>query len=299
MRVPTGTPSTADLAQAVAARRGASTVKLAGSGTEFLFYEATFDGYQEGYRIPRSVEFRTANNRGVLAETLQRQEMVIARWANTHGVPSALPMGLIDHDGVPVLVLEVVDDDGTDMDSAALGSSIAAMHSQPRPEFELVAQNGLPLAARIVHRLTERYAELKGYHSLPDLPHSAVLRSTLDSLSTEPVLNHLDLRRQNVRIHKGQPRSIFDWSNALAGPPELEFARVHEYSVIEENGVDYRAFLNGYIKGGGSIDVDTAAFPLLRLDTAVMLALVFSSVAPNAGLRDHFVSRSRTLAHQL
>ncbi|MCD4853489.1 hypothetical protein LN996_21925 [Arthrobacter sp. AK01] len=95
--------TTTDIALAVAARRGAGPVTLAGAGTEFLFFEAAGGLAREGYRIPRSREFNTANNRGVSAETLQRQEMALAHWASGHGIPSAAAIDLVIEAGTAAL----------------------------------------------------------------------------------------------------------------------------------------------------------------------------------------------------
>ncbi|MGF6834148.1 hypothetical protein QF015_002330 [Paenarthrobacter sp. TE4293] len=291
--------TTTDVAIAVAARRGAGSVTLAGAGTEFLFYEAIAGEVREGYRVPRSREFNTANNRGVSAETLQRQEMALARWASGNGIPSAAAIDLVVQDGFPVLVLEVVDDDGSELDSAGLGSVVASMHGLPVPDFPLVAQAGRFWDGRLVDRLEGRYARLRIRHSLPNLPPSATLQATLERSSSEPCLTHMDLRRQNVRVRNRQPLAIFDWSNALAAPPDLEIARISEYSVIRENGIDYTAFLNGYSKGGGSIDVGSLSWPIYTLDAAVMLAGVFDTVAPDPEVREHFLSRARALVDEL
>ncbi|QSZ50199.1 phosphotransferase [Arthrobacter sp. D5-1] len=291
--------TTADIAFAVAARRGAGSVSLGGAGTEFLFYEAAGGLVREGYRIPRSSEFNTANNRDVSAETLQRQEMMLAHWASDNGIPSAAAIDLVMQDGFPVLILEVVDDDGSDLDCSALGSVIASMHRLPVPGLPLVAQAGRPWDARLVDRLEERYSRLRIRHSLPNLPPSATLQATLERNSSEPRLMHMDLRRQNVRVRSGQPLAIFDWSNTLAAPPDLEIARISEYSVIRENGIDYTAFLDGYSKGGGSIDVGSLSWPIYTLDAAVMLAGVFDTVAPDPEVREHFLSRARALVREL
>ena len=291
--------TTTDIALAVAARRGAGSVSSGGAGTEFLFYEAAGGLVREGYRIPRSREFNTVNNRGVSAETLQRQEMMLARWASVNGIPSAAAIDLVMQDGFPVLILEVMDDDGSELDSAALGSVVASMHGLPVPDLPLAAQAGRLWDARLVDRLEERFARLRIRHSLPNLPPTATLRAILDADSHEACLTHLDLRRHNVRVHNGQPLAIFDWSNALAAPPELEIARISEYSVIRENGIDYTAFVDGYSHGGGSIDVGSPSWPIYTLDAAVMLAGVFDSVAPDPEVREHFLSRARALVREL
>lgn len=288
-----------EAAQRLASGRGAHKVTLSGSGTEFLFYTATRDGREEGYRIPRAVEFNTANNRGVSALDLQRQEMALAAWASVNGIPSAQPLDLIEQDGFPVLIVDVVEDDGSELDAAALGGVIARMHRLQQPEMDFVAQNGLPVNQRIVRRLEQRYGELCKNVPLPALPKTARMLGDLEENLSTPTLTHLDIRRQNVRVVGGLPQSIFDWSNALGAAPELEIARIQEYSAIAENGLDYGAFRAGYALEGGAVATETPAWPILRLDTAVMLAVVFSSVAPNDGLREFFTSRVRQLIKQL
>ncbi|MFJ5956564.1 phosphotransferase [Paenarthrobacter sp. NPDC092416] len=288
-----------DIAKAAAARRGAHQVVLAGSGTEFLFFIATKDGRQEGYRIPKTPEFNTANNPGVVARDLQVQEMGLADWATSNGIPSAEPLDLFDLHGYPVLVLEVVEDDGSVLDSSALGAIISRMHEKPVPSLDLVAQNGSPIYSRIVERLVQRYDVLGKYTELPLLPPNPELIGSLENNLGQPLLTHLDLRRQNVRVRNGQPHSIFDWSNALVAAPEVELARVQEYAAIPENGLNYEEFHAGYGQQGGGVTTDSPAWPILRLDTAAMLAVVFSSVAPNEDLRTKFLGRVRELVSQL
>ncbi|MFF1827921.1 phosphotransferase family protein [Paenarthrobacter sp. NPDC058040] len=289
----------AHAASRIAARRGFRRVTLAGSGTEFLFFVASGHGRQEGYRVPRTPYFKTANNPGVSASDLQRQEMALAAWARTNGVPSAQPLDLIDQDGYPVLVLEVLDDDGSRLDSAAVGAVIATMHLLPPPGLAFVAQNGLPIGVRIAERLGHRYSALGQRTQLPPLPPVGRMADALESSLAPPGLVHLDVRRQNVRVQQGRPLSLFDWSNALPAAPELEIARIEEYAAIAAKGLDYRAFREGYAAAGGVVNETYAAWPLFRLDAAVMLAVVFDSVAPDPALRELFLGRVTSLLGQL
>ena len=223
----------------------------------------------------------------------------MAAWASANGIPSARPLDLAEQDGAPVLILNVVEDDGSELDGAALGRIAARMHQLPLPEMEFVAQNGMPVHPRIVQRLEQRYADLGRSLRLPGLPPTGQMLRDLDRDLRGSRLTHLDVRRQNVRVVGGQPQSIFDWSNALGAAPELEIARIEEYAAIAENGLDYEAFRAGYALGGGSVATDTSAWLILRLDAAVMLAVVFSSVAPNGELRALFLNRVRGLVKQL
>lgn len=72
-----------------------------------------------------------------------------------------------------------------------------------------------------------------------------------------------------------------------------------EYAAIPENGLNYRDFHSGYGQQGAGVTTDSLAWPILRLDTAVMLAVVFSSVAPKEDLRMKFLGRVRELVSQL
>ncbi|MFJ4030170.1 phosphotransferase [Paenarthrobacter sp. NPDC089989] len=225
--------------------------------------------------------------------------MALAAWSSANGIPSAQPLDLVEHNGFLVLVLNVVEDDGSVLDTAALGLIVARLHQLPLPEVDFIAQNGMPINLRIVGRLEKRYAELGKNDLLPVLPGAAQLLHDLDDNLGSARLTHLDLRRQNVRVVGGQPQSIFDWSNALGAAPELEIARIEEYAAIDENGLDYEAFLEGYAREGGTVATDTPAWPILRLDTAVMPAVVFSSVAPIAQLKELFLARVKTLVKEL
>ena len=280
------------IAQLAARRRGAEEVRAAGAGTEFAFF-VTPDG--EGYRVPRSVVFRTVNDPGVAARGMQEQEWQLMRWARQQGVPTAEVIDLIQVEGFPVLVVEVVDDDGSVLDGRQFGRVVARLHQAPAPAFAPVVQHRLDLADRIAARLTERHGALKKY-GLEDLPGTDRLAARVRAGTGAAVLNHLDLRRQNVRCLSGEVRALFDWSNALIAPPEVELARLTEYAEIPENGLDLHEVLAGYREAGGSVRDDSDAWAVLRLDAAVMLAIVFDQVSPNPDLRDLFVERARGIS---
>ncbi len=130
-------------------------------------------------------------------------------------------------------------------------------------------------------------------YGLPKLPGR--LAEAIRAGTGQAVVNHLDLRRQNVRCGNGVVRALFDWSNVLLAPAELELARLTEYAEIPANGLELGEILAGYRAAGGTVADQTDAWSVLRLDAAVMLANVFDSVAPDAELRDRFVGRAKEL----
>lgn len=283
----------------LAARRNARGLSLTGEGTEFLFFSSLRGTQKEGYRIPHAHVFDRINNPTVPAYGLQLKELKLSIWAQEHGLPGARPIDLVDQDGYPVLITEIIEDDGSPVDAHALGALLASLHRlQPFTFDEENAKPG-PGYAAVAQRIADRHARLSHQNSLPSLPRVSTLLALLEGSLHRRSLLHLDIRRQNVRVLAGTPLALFDWSNALCAAPEMELARIEEYSAIAENGLDNVALRTGYSRNGGSFDDTSAAWAVLRLDAAVMLAGVFSSVAPNKYLEQLFLARSRTLLESL
>ncbi len=302
------------LATLAARRRGAGKVRTAGRGTEFAFFVAD-NG--EGYRVPRADLSDRVNDPDVSAHHLQHKERVFTTWAAEHDLPAAEVRELLEIKGTPVLVVTVVEDDGSELAGRAFGRVLARMHQTPPPTISAEHQppTGIPqhemptgnarhesptgnvhherdLADTIAARLTHRHAALTKY-GLKQLPEH--LAETIRAGTGPEVVNHLDLRRQNVRCRDGEVTALFDWSNALLAPVELELARLTEYAEIAANGLELGELLAGYREAGGIVADHTDAWRLLRLDAAVMLANVFDSVAPDPQLRNLFLERSAAL----
>lgn len=86
----------------------------------------------------------------------------------------------------------------------------------------------------------------------------------------------MDWRPANLRTRGGTIVGVIDWSNALIGPAVVELYRVLE---LESPGPE---FVNSYTSVNGALPRVTEVEELfLRLDAALMLALVFLSEAPD------------------
>ncbi len=286
------------VAEQLALLRGADKPALVGKGTEFLFFTACNDGRSEGYRVPRAPVFDTANNPSTAAKGLQEKEFELSKWAAGHGIPSARVEEIVEVRGYPVLVLEVIDDDGSALESSAVGSLLARMHRAAPPDF-MVHGSEQNFGQFLAQRLSRRYALTQESLQLPRLPDQAALESWLNAELVARSVAHLDVRRQNFRVSSGMPTALFDWSNALLAPPEIEAARLAEYSLIEDNGIDYNEFLAGYQQSGGRLRDQGAAWRVLQLDTAIMLTGVFRSLAENKRLARLFADRASELAESL
>ena len=148
----------------------------------------------------------------------------------------------------------------------------------------------MPTAHLLVRRIADRFTELAAFVAgLPAAPPAGRLMAVLTPRPAGRLL-HLDVRASNLRCAGGAVRALLDWSNALTGDPALELGRLAEYALLPENGLDYEAILAGYRE---LVPVDPAAFWIYRLDAAVMLALLFSSEVPQAGLGPRAIDRLR------
>ena len=157
------------------------------------------------------------------------------------------------------------------------GQLLRAIHDSPLPDTELVMQGEREAGDLIAERLLRRSGVIERIvgMNLP-LPESDLVRAVLAQSSGRLSLLHMDARPENLLTWKGTVRGVIDWSNALIGSPALELARIGEYGHLKSD------FLSGY-GDSEAIEVPLREELLYRLDTAVMLALVFLSEAPNAG----------------
>jgi aminoglycoside phosphotransferase (APT) family kinase protein len=122
------------------------------------------------------------------------------------------------------------------------------------------------------------------------LPEPDVLQALLERQTAASCVLHMDMRPANLLTWRSEIKAVVDWTNALTGDPALELARIAEYGHLTD---EFRA---GY---GAAAAVPKPVELLYRLDTAVMLAVVFLSEAPNAELGARQVARTVQLTHYL
>lgn len=100
----------------------------------------------------------------------------------------------------------------------------------------------------------------------------------------------MDMRPANLLTHRSAIAAVIDWSNALVGDPALELARIEEYGHLSSG------FREGY---GEAVNAPRQIHLVYRLDTAIMLAVVFLSEAPNPGAARAQVDRVKELCARL
>ncbi|OAA54881.1 dihydropyrimidine dehydrogenase [Cordyceps fumosorosea ARSEF 2679] len=300
-----------ELAQAFAVKAGLSNLQPLAAGLEFDVYKATSRAHGAVVlRVPKSKVFQNANDPNVDARALVRQEVTIVELllVTATSVPVPRCHGYYEIDGHPAMVSEYMpgddDDDDDDDDSVsadvvdvALGRVAALIHATQVPAdwpVALVAMEGCraseELPTLFVRRMRRRFEVLGGLvpQTRDWAPDEATLRAVAEPLlllrGRPAALLHMDLRRANVRVARAagdrgvlDVSAVFDWTNALLGPPVVDVYRSLEW------GARGAPFLAGYesVRGAPLEEVSPREEAFLRLDAALVLALVFASEAPD------------------
>jgi len=270
---------------------GSGAVSVAGSGLNFLVCRAETARY--GTLALRTPWVATLVNDtdGVLdARRLLRQEAALTDHARAGGIPTPAIRALhLSDDGPHFLASDFVHGDGSPPDARAFGMLMRAIHALPPPDCPLIEGGDTPPHERIAARLSERTAALARLvgEAFP-LPDRRELADLLAPRAEMRALLHMDARPANLFTRRGAIAAIVDWGNALVGDPALELARIAESGHLDDD------FLAGY--GSDPLGALPPAIEVLyRLDTVMMLALVFLAEAPDPAAAWTMLARARRL----
>ena len=268
------------------------------AGLEFAAYHAVPDGRPVVVKTPWSRHISNDNDTEQDARDLLAQEAALLRFAHATGVP-APEVELVHVDGeVDLIVTAFVPTDGSSPDPESLAAVLARLHAAPPPTLPLVAQPAgfVPVVAERVARRAGVVERLAGIRL--GLPTPDGLAAAIGPVSGPQSLLHLDFRAANLLTVQGRVAGLIDWTNAMVGDPAFELARIDEYASVPAGFATAYARHRGVAGDGGESPQGTRQL-VYRLDTAVMLAVVFLSEAPEAAQAVLRVERVRELAHQL
>lgn len=254
-----------------------TNLRLEDSGMEFVVCRG--DSPTLGplaFRVPWDRHFANANDESVDARDLLCQEAALSSHVGVFGIATPPVRHLhIGNDGFDFLVSEFVVHDGSAPDPREVGQLLRAIHDCPVPDVKLVMQGERQVGDVIAERLLRRSRVIERIAGIGlTLPDPACVRDTLAQSTAKPSLLHMDARPENLLTWRGNIRAVIDWSNALIGSPALDLARMEEYGHLTPD------FLHGYGVSEAA-EAPLSERLLYSLDTAVMLAVVFLSEAPN------------------
>jgi aminoglycoside phosphotransferase (APT) family kinase protein len=266
-------------------------LQKAGNGLEFCILRGELPSGVIAIKVPRDRVFSNANDAYIDSRVLLDQEFAIMRHLKACGMTQVPePISQLEAAGFGALVMPYVPSDGSKPDEYELGQLLAKIHTAQPPDLQLSAQEGCAIPDLLEGRINRRWKELAAFvHDLPSLPQTGTIARALEEIAEVKQLLHMDFRAANLRTKKGRVLAVVDWSNALLGHPALELARV------AETGETGKRFLEGYSSIAALPKVSPLAEIIFRLDTAIMLALVFLSEEPNPDRAPLAVKRVREL----
>ncbi|CCT65439.1 uncharacterized protein FFUJ_02380 [Fusarium fujikuroi IMI 58289] len=288
-----------EIAQHFIEAENLTDVKTAGEGLECLVYKARSPAYGPVVlRVPRVKVYQNANDPNTNASDLIQQEMKIYELLESTPVPVPKAYKYLEEDGYPAMLCEYVDDDGTEITFKEMGRVAALIHSTPLsdPAMKTVVLETEDVFSTIEQRLKRRFSVLS--HTVPEasswITNWDLIHTILEDLKRFPSsLLHMDFRDVNLRHEDGRISAVIDWTNALIGPAAVDIFRTLEFSQLDES------FVKGYTEITTWPGVTAQEESLLRLDAALVLALVFTSEAPDAERAEVAVARVKELSKTL
>jgi aminoglycoside phosphotransferase (APT) family kinase protein len=285
-----------EIAQHFIQAENLTDVSTAGQGLECLVYKATSpDHGQVVLRVPRVKVYHNANDPSVAASALIQQEMLMYSLLQNEPVAVPKPYKYLEENGYPAMLCEYVDDDGTEITFEEMGRVAALIHSTSLSDADIktVAMETTDVFSTIEKRMKRRFSVLS--RTVPEastwLANWGKVHTTLQDLRRfRPSLLHMDFRDVNLRHKKGRISAVIDWTNALVGPAAIDIFRTMEFSDVGEG------FVGGYNEISPFPEVTAREECLLRLDAALVLALVFTAEAPDAVRGEMAVARVKELS---
>jgi hypothetical protein len=292
-----------DLARPFIHAFGLTKVQLVGEGIEFVVFKAWSAKHgQVALRVPKCLVYHNVNDPSIESRDLVRQELQVYELLQKARLAVSVPKPFeyLECAEYPAMLCEYIEDDGSEASSAEMGRISALIHKTSVPDGwikpKLVAQEGIETVDALVQRIERRFQELIAKE--PGAVAWAVERPALQRAAHglrqhSPSILHMDFRSVNLRVRNGRIIGVIDWSNALVGPAAVDYFRI-----MEIGGVD-NAFVTGYrqIRAPPLVKFEEEIF--LRLDAALMLALVFVSEEPDPERRPGAVRRVKELAEAL
>jgi aminoglycoside phosphotransferase (APT) family kinase protein len=290
-----------DLAARFIEEAGLTEAEFAGQGLDCVVYRGLSKEQKDpvALKVSKRKTITNANDPDIPAIVQLKQELRIYGLLHGTAVPVPKPYRLFEMDGHPAMISEFIDDDQSAISPEELARVVSLIHSVEIPEdwdVRLMADEGTDGLTALRHRVLRRFNRLResepGISEL--IPEERTLQRLSDQLRRFPTcLNHMDLDNVNFRVREGEIIGVIDWSNAVLGPPAIDICRVLEL------GSRGQVFAEAYKRMSSYPDMSAEEETFLRLDSALMLALVFTWEAPNPTGRVTAVGRVKELARAL
>ncbi len=241
------------------------------AGADYGAYRCFAGSSRYVLRVPHRERTSTSYDGTVDFSEAIRWEVEVHRLATSVGVPCPVVVAFdISHAHVPwpwMLTTLVEHDDAVELprdQHRVLGEFVRTLHSiQPAAGVIPPTEDW---STFVSERLARRLGGLSRYEPAITERHASQLVTEAEEVSKSDMrhLLHMDLRPANLCVRGGTLVGILDMTNALAGDPLFEIARLDVY------GLTTSSFWKGY----GAEPRDARKRLLYSLDTTAMLALL-------------------------
>ncbi|MFD1735458.1 phosphotransferase family protein [Bacillus salitolerans] len=271
-----------------------NTLCLAGYGVEnAVFKIENMEKRLFAIRVPWNKRVLN-DNEGEFDSRIQLQkEAEIASHCFKYGLPVPEVIHLHLDEDIDFLVSHFIRGDQNPTSSYEIGLLTSKLHQLPINKLRTI--DSRKMSKILSERITNRFEVFKRITSVPiEFISQKELETILQHDDDQTCLLHMDIRPANLISENGQIKAIVDWNNALIGNPVLDVMRT-----VETNEVDETEFLKGYGKDE-MIDITPRIIRLIyRLDTAVMLAVLFLSYLQDKEKGEYYTTRVQSLCKSI
>ncbi|WP_075617897.1 aminoglycoside phosphotransferase family protein [Paenisporosarcina indica] len=224
-----------------------------------------------------------------------KKEATISEHCQKYNIPVPKVHKLYLGEEINFLVTDFISGDSQEVPSYDVGQLTSKIHKIPLNNLSIIDQNERTLSNIISNRITERVHLLcKLLNSSILIPDSEEMEAILNTTQTKDCLLHLDVRPPNIIGENGVIKGIIDWDNAFIGNPIMELMRISEsQELIEEE------FLKGYKNVDIIINTEEVIQSIYRLDTALMLSILFTTLINDSAKRDYYLKRVHLLSQKI
>lgn len=223
------------------------------------------------------------------------KEATIAKHCFKHGlkVPRVIHLHLSKE--INFLVSEYIHGDESTISAADIGHLVSSIHKIPLEGLSIIDQENKSFYDIVSSRIVERANTVNKLLSTNLIvPSIKEIGDTLGMTKTDPCLIHLDIRTPNIIGYKGEIKAVIDWDNAFIGDPLMELMRI-----LETREIDILEFQKGYNNDNILISSSLPNSILYRLDTALMLAILFTTYIKDNVKGQYYLQRSCYLSNSL
>ncbi|WP_177184521.1 aminoglycoside phosphotransferase family protein [Psychrobacillus sp. OK032] len=224
-----------------------------------------------------------------------KKEATISEHCQKYNIPVPKVHKLYLGKEINFLVTDFISGDAQEIPSYDVGQLTSKIHKVPFDDLSIIHQNERTLSNIISNRITERVHLLcKLINNSIIIPDSEEMEAILNTAQTKDCLLHLDVRPPNIIGGNGVIKGIIDWDNAFIGNLIMELMRISEsQELIEEE------FLKGYDNVKIIENTDEVIQSIYRLDTALMLSILFTTLINDSAKRDYYLKRVHILSQKI